>query len=67
MLIRKERYADAKNVTDSYRKQELFDTNPLLLAMAGHIYYIIGDASGLLNVFRHLIIVSSSFQMQLNR
>lgn len=48
MLVRNGRHREAKGVAESYLSKDLFNTNPLLLAMAGHVCYILGDASGLL-------------------
>ena len=49
VLLRNERYREAKGVTESNLNKDLFNTNPLLLAMAGHVCYILGAASGLVH------------------
>ena len=46
-LLRQELYNDAKTVSESYQKEELYNTNPLLLSIAGHACYVLGDVAGL--------------------
>lgn len=61
MLLRNGRHRETKGVTESYLSKDLFNTNPLLLAMAGHACFILGSASGLFSHSLHSLLTPFFF------
>ena len=60
MLLRNGRHRETKGVTESYLSKDLFNTNPLLLAMAGHACFILGSVSGLFSHSLHSLLTPPS-------